>query len=119
MNTLDIGRKLVKFSNEGRSDLAVAQLYGDTIASIESDSTTTNGIEGVQAKHAWWDANHEVHVAIAEGPYLGHRPDQFVVKFCIDLTPRGAAREQFTEIAIYTVDNQRIVKEEFLPLQAQ
>lgn len=116
MSTLAIGQKLVEFSNAGRSDLAVDELYGDAIVSVEGDSTTTEGIAAVKGKHEWWEANNEVHSAIAEGPYCGARQDQFVVKFTIDLTPVSEARQQFSELGIYTVDAERIVREEFLPL---
>jgi hypothetical protein len=44
------------------------------------------GIEAIRGKHDWWYANNEVHSSIAEGPFVGHREDQFALRFTIDMT---------------------------------
>lgn len=51
------------------------------------------------------------------GPFCGHREDQFVVHFVMDVTPKAAGeRTQLNEVALYTVANGKIVQEEFLYL---
>ena len=117
METLDIGQQLVAFSNDARSDLALNELYADDIVSVEGDGATSEGLAAVREKHAWWDANHDVHSAVAKGPFVGARADQFVVEFAIDLTERGGARQQMEELGVYTVQNGQIVREEFLGLR--
>ena len=72
------------------------------------------GLDGVKGKHEWWYANNEVHSSTAAGPYVGHREDQFVVRFAIDVTPTGGERAQMDEVALYTVRDGKIVQEEFL-----
>ena len=114
MNIQEIGQKLVDYSNADRADLAVSELYADDIVSVEADAATTTGIAGIKEKHHWWDANHQVHSAVAEGPYVG-AADQFIVKFAIDVTPRDGERIQMEEVGLYTVANGRVVREEFMP----
>lgn len=116
MNNQQIGEKLVTYSNQDRADLAVDELYGEDIVSIEVDGNTVVGIAAVRDKHAGWYDNNEVHSAVAEGPYVGHDADKFVVRFAVDVTPKGGERGQFSEVGIYTVTGGKIVREEFLPL---
>jgi hypothetical protein len=76
-----------------------------------------SGIDAITGKHVWWAANHEVHAAVAEGPYVGQRPNEFVVKFIIDVTP-NAERMHIEELGVYTVADGKIVREEFLHIPA-
>ena len=64
-------------------------------------------------KGEWWSKNHEVHSLVATGPFVGHRDDQFAVKFDRDVTPTGAERAQMSEAALYTVRGGQNVREEF------
>jgi ketosteroid isomerase-like protein len=70
------------------------------------------GIDAVRQKHEWWDANNEVHSVQVNGPFLGE--DQFAVQFTFDSTfkPSGQ-RRRMKEMALYTVKDGRIVREEF------
>jgi hypothetical protein len=115
MDTLEVGQKLVTHSNADRSDLAVDELYAQNIVSIEP-SNSVQGLAAVRDKHSWWNDNNDVHSSTAEGPYIGHQAHKFVVKFAIDVTPKGASRVQFEELGIYTVADGKVVKEEFLSL---
>ncbi|MEE4361272.1 MAG: SnoaL-like domain-containing protein [Pseudomonadales bacterium] len=60
--------------------------------------------------------HHEVHGLSAEGPFIGPRDDRFAVRFVLDVTPRGGARMQMTEVALHDVRDGRIVQEAFLYL---
>jgi len=46
-----------------------------------------------------------------EGPYV--HGDQFVVRFKMDVTPKGQKRMSFDEVGLYTVKNGKIVEESF------
>lgn len=120
-NTTEVGHALVNLSNADRSDDVVSQYYADNIVSIEpagGEEGTFTGIAAVRDKHAFWNQNHEIHSSVAEGPYVGPRSDQFMVKFSLDVTPREAPRLRFEELGIYTIANGKIVREEFSMLQA-
>ena len=69
------------------------------------------GRKGVEAKGAWWYANHEIHDVKVEGPYV--HGDQFVVRFTMDVTPKDGKRMSMDEVGVYTVLDGKIVEERF------
>jgi SnoaL-like protein len=71
-----------------------------------------NGIDAIRGKHQWWEENNEVHSMEVNGPYLGE--GQFAVQYTFDATfkPTGQ-RNTLTEMALYTVKDGKIVREEF------
>jgi hypothetical protein len=121
---MEIGSRLVALCNEGRAMDAVEQHYDGKIVSIEGQGSDEmparmEGIDAVRGKGEWWFANHDVHAIVATGPYCGHRPDQFVVHFELDVTPKQSGeRMTMREVALYTTSGGKIVQEEFLYLMA-
>ncbi|MDA1075827.1 MAG: nuclear transport factor 2 family protein [Proteobacteria bacterium] len=123
MNALEIGQKMVELVNQGRDGETefVNAYYADNIVSIEGGGSDEmpariEGIEAIRGKHEWWFTNNEVHGTAAEGPYVGNRDDQFVVRFVLDSTPAGGARGQMTEVGLFTTKNNKIIQEEYLYL---
>ncbi len=119
MGALEVGTQLVKLCNEGKDSEAVEKFYDEKIVSIEAQGgdglqQRLEGLEAVLGKHAWWYDNHEVHSSTAMGPFCGHRENQFAVVFELDATFKPTnERQKMTEIAIYTVADDKIVEEEF------
>jgi ketosteroid isomerase-like protein len=116
-STLAVAQELVALCREGRNLDAVNKLYSPRIVSIESSGSPEmpaemSGIEAIRAKHEWWEANNEVHAMQVNGPLLGE--GQFAVQFTFDATfkPTGQ-RKSMTEMALYTVKDGKIVREEF------
>jgi len=119
MSVQELARKLVQMCNDGRAEEAARELYADGIVSIEAQDfagmpARMEGIKAVAEKGEWWSQNHDVHSFVATGPFVGHRDDQFAVKFDMDITPIGGERTRMSEVAIYTVRDGKIVQEEFL-----
>ncbi len=119
MSTQTVAKRLVELCNAGESERAMKDLYAQDIVSIEGSDTAEmpakmQGIAAVEQKSTWWFANNDVHAMSAEGPFIGHREDQFAVKFDIDLTPKGGQRTRMIEVALYTVRNDKIIEEAFL-----
>lgn len=117
---IEIGKQIVELSNAGQGETAVERLYDEKVVSIEGQGSDEmpariEGLAAVRQKGAWWYGNHEIHSAVATGPYAGHRDDQFVVRFELDVTfkPTGE-RSQMEEVGLYTVANGKVVREEFL-----
>ena len=110
---------LVAACKEGRELEALNTIYSPDVVSIEAvtmpggmDRTFT-GLDALRGKHEWWYGAHEVHSTSADGPFL-HDPDKFSVIFSMDVTTKETGvREQMTEVALYTVDGGKIVREEF------
>ncbi|XOV83785.1 MAG: SnoaL-like domain-containing protein [bacterium] len=123
MNALELGQKMAAMVNQGPAGEAefVTRYYADDVISIEGQGSEEmpaeiQGIEAVRDKHAWWYDNNEVHSTVLEGPYVGHREDQFVMRIVMDMTPKGGERTQMTEVGLYTLKDNRIVQEEYLYL---
>ena len=70
------------------------------------------GLAAIQAKGEWWTANHEVHSWQVAGPWP--HDDRFIVGFKFDVTMKPT-KQRFTmeEMALYTVKDGKIVREEF------
>jgi ketosteroid isomerase-like protein len=116
-STAAVAQELVALCRAGRNLDAVNKLYSPKIQSIESSGSPEmpaemNGIEAIRGKHQWWDENNDVHSMEVNGPYLGD--NQFAVQYTFDATfkPTGQ-RTKMTEMALYTVKDGKIVKEQF------
>ena len=123
MGAMEVGQKMVEMVNAGRESEAdfVSQCYADDIVSIEGQGSDDmpariEGIDAIRGKHEWWYDNNEVHSTVTEGPYVGHREDQFVLKFVMDMTPNGGERTQLTEVGLFTIKDDKIIQEEYLYL---
>lgn len=122
MSAIEVGKRLVELCNAGEPEQAVDELYDEKIVSIEGQGSEEmparmEGLEAIRAKADWWYDNHEVHGMTATGPYCGHRDDQFVVQFDLDVTPKASGeRTQMREVGLYTVSDGKVVQEEFLYL---
>lgn len=118
MTLREIGERLVELVRQGKNLEAVYELYGKDIASIEAASPpqgdrVSTGVDAVKAKNEWWIENHEIHGSSVKGPFP-HEDDRFCVLFQYDVTfkPSGQ-RFDMEEVALYTVADGKIVKEEF------
>ena len=75
-------------------------------------SPETRGLAAVIAKGTAWAQAHEIHQARTDGPFP--HGDRFAVVFEYDVTRRAdAQRIQMHEVALFTVANGRITREEF------
>jgi ketosteroid isomerase-like protein len=117
MTTLEVGTRLVELCRQGKNEVAMKELYSPDIVSVEAGappgmSAETRGIEGVIGKGVWWAENHEVHSAKVEGPFP--HGDRFIVRFTYDITIKQANRRvTMDEAALFTVQDGKIVREEF------
>jgi hypothetical protein len=97
-------------------------MYSDQCVNVEGAAmpnmpATLEGKKDILAKAEWWVANHTVHSSVVTGPFVGLRPDQFVVMFDIDMTAKESGqRSRLAEVGLYTVKDGKVVREEFLYL---
>ncbi len=116
-STAAVAQQLVNLCRAGRNLEAIDQFYSPKIVSIESVGSEempaeTSGIDAIRQKNQWWFQNNEVHKAEANGPFVGE--NQFAVQYTFDVTfkPTGQ-RTEMSEMALYTVKDGKIVKEQF------
>jgi hypothetical protein len=84
------------------------------IVSVEGvgASMAWSGKKAVLDKYRGWEADHEIHDMRIEGPWVG--ATGFALKYWIDVSQKSTGqRHQMEEIAVYTVQNGKIVREEF------
>jgi hypothetical protein len=119
MTTEEVAKKVVELVRKQAWYEALDQLYADDIVSVEAysmggGSPETRGKQGVRGKIDWWVNAMEVHSFKASEPFVGH--DRFVVEYDADVTDKQSKqRRQMSEVGVYTVNNGKIVREEFLP----
>jgi len=119
MSTEAVAKKVVELVRKQDWYKALDTLYDDNIVSVEAFSmgggpTETRGKEGVRGKVDWWVNEMEVHSFTASDPFVAH--DRFVVQYDADVTDKKSKqRRQMSEVGVYTVKDDKIVREEFLP----
>jgi ketosteroid isomerase-like protein len=109
-----IAEDLVAMCRAGQFDESGEKYWADDVVSLEpmpGDMARLEGKAAVRGKGEWWYANNEIHGVEVEGPYV--HGDQFVVRFKMDLTPKGGERMQMDEMGLYTVSNGKIAEERF------
>jgi SnoaL-like domain len=114
MDTQELAKAFTDMCAKGELEAAGKKFWSDDIVSREpmtGDMAELKGRKAVEGKTQWWNANHEVHDLKVEGPYV--HGDQFVVRFKLDVTPKGQKRIHLDEVGLYTVRNGRIVEESF------
>ena len=120
MSTEDVAMRLVELCQGTEWKKAVDELYANDIVSVEPRAVANipaeiQGIDRVRGKNDWWEKNMEVHDSKVSGPFVAG--DTFVVRFDIDATDKNSKqRMQMSEVGIYTVKDDKVVRERFLPL---
>ena len=124
MTTAEVAQKLTSLCQQGKFDEAMEATYANNIVSVEAHDRPamgglpampreTRGLDNVRKKAQWWNENHTIHSCKVAGPFSS--VDKFAVTFDLDVTFKPAnKRMQMSEVAIYTVENGKIVHEEFL-----
>lgn len=88
--------------------------YDPNFTSVEADGTSHTGREAVQGKHDWWYGAHTVHGVKATGPFLGQKGFSVVME--MDIEPKDGSWPRMTmqEVGVYTIENGKVVREEFM-----
>ena len=120
MTTKEVADRLVALCRAGRNVEAVETLLSPAVVSVEAIGHQTmpavmTGREAVRGKNEWWVANHKIHRTSVQGPYPNG--DRFAVIFDFEVTPKVGAtagkRMRMQEVALYTVADGAVVREEF------
>ena len=111
---LEIAKDFAALIRAGKSDEVEKKWLAPGIESVEGvgASMAWSGKKAVLAKYRGWEADHEIHSMTLEGPWVG--ATGFALRFGVDATQLSTGqRTQMQEIAVYTVRNGKVVREEF------
>ena len=116
---IEIGRALTEAMQARRGLESVDELYAERAESVEAvvppnrDVRVASGREAIRAKREDWLKTHEIQSLDVEGPYV-HPPNRFGVRFEAQVIQKAkGASMKLSEIAIYSVEDGKIVREEF------
>lgn len=117
MNTVEVGKKYVALCREGKFDACLQELFSDDVVSVEAwtppgKERITSGLPALQARGEAWGREHEIHrVEVSDALPNDNR---FAVRFVLDVTNKpNNRRSTMEEIALFTVENGKIVRQEF------
>lgn len=116
MTTVEIANKLVELCKQGKNREAKV-LYAEDAVSVEAfappgTDRVSRGLTAIRAKGEWWSANHEIHSATVAGPWP--LDDKFIVGFKFEVTNKPSGRRMMMEeMGLYSVENGKIVREEY------
>ncbi len=117
MTAMEIGKELAALCRQGKNQEAIDRFYSPNIESIEPCAMPgmdqiQRGIQAIKGKNQWWVDNHQIHGGTVEGPYP--HGDRFILFFKYDVTPKQTGKRMtIDETGLYTVQNGKVVKEEF------
>jgi|SRR6056297_3662210 len=120
MTLLDIARAVKTHNETGRVAELLDTLYDPDAVSVEAAAAPGGdggreavGLAAIRAKHAWWEGEMEMLSGEIDGPFL-HGDDRFALVFRSRIRIRASGAESdMHEVAVYTVGDGRIVREEF------
>lgn len=117
MSIKEISNRYIALCKEGQYHKCLDELFSEDAVSVEAwvppgNNPVATGIAAIRAKGEWWVNNHEVHSGEVFGPYPNG--NRFMVRFVFDVTNKPANRRMtMDEIGLFTVENGKIVREEF------
>jgi len=116
---VNLGRVFVQAMRDRRGIAHVDEIYAEKAESVEAvvppgrDVRIARGRAAIKAKREDWVATHDIHKLDADGPYV-HPPNRFGVRFEAEVTQKTTGRQMtLREIAVYTVEDGKIAREEF------
>ena len=115
MTTQEIANRWVELCRTGQYEQAQSELYADSAVSVEPEGTqwgTASGMDEIRKKGEQWnDMVEEVHGGEISDPVVAG--NHFSAAMKNDVTYKGMGRMEFEEIAVYEVNDGKIVKEQF------
>ncbi len=114
LTPLEVAQTVTGLLRSGATAEVEDKFLASGIESVEGVgvSMAFRGKKAVLAKYRGWEADHEIHSMNVDGPWVG--ATGFALRYALDATQKSTGqRQQMEEIAVYTVKNGKIVREEF------
>ncbi len=116
MTTQEVANRLVELCREGKYDQAISELYSPDIVSVEPEGAphqTVTGLDGIAKKSVAFQSMIErVNTSFVSDPIAAENFFSCAMKMNVRM--KGAPVDiDMDEICVYTVNDGKIVKEEF------
>src|SRR5437773_4457478 len=115
MSVETVGGKFVELCRQGKNFDVMRTMYAPDIVSVEGDGKETEGQRPVIKKSEDWVSDKTFNGETVAGPFFNAAShDQFTVYFTLDVTPKATGKRiTLEEVAVYTVKNDKITREQF------
>ncbi|MEQ8927051.1 MAG: nuclear transport factor 2 family protein [Fulvivirga sp.] len=117
MTTQEIAKKWLDYCQSGQMEKAQEELYADNCVSLEMEGAEgfpqrVEGKKAIKEKGELWNSMVEAfHGVEIEEPLVAG--NHFTTTLKMDITMKGAPRRTDEEVAIFRVENGKIVSEQF------
>jgi len=116
MNTQEIANKLVEACRTGKSHEMQTELYSENAVSWEQEGgnfdVKTEGLAGIRKKGEQWQSMvEEIHSSEISDPIVAG--NHFSCRMAYEVTMKNVGKIQMEEIAVYEVNDGKIVSERF------
>jgi hypothetical protein len=111
---LEVAKRVTELLRAGNTAQVEEEWLAPGIESVEGHgaSMAWSGKPAVLAKYRAWEADHAINSMTVEGPWVG--ATGFSLHYKVDATQKSTGQNmKMEEIAVYTVRNGKIVREEF------
>lgn len=115
MTTQEVANRFNELAQQGNWADIQSELYAENCVSIEPDFAPAPRVEGMDAIRSkaeqWQNMIEETHGGYSDEPIVNG--NHFCCRMGMDVTMKGQGRVQMDELAMYEVQNGKIVKEQF------
>jgi hypothetical protein len=117
MSLQSVGEQFVELCRQGKNFDVMRTMYSPDIVSVEGDGAETAGQAAVIRKSEQWVEVNTFHGETVRGPFFSGGSEssgQFAVFFTLDITRKATGKRlTLEEVALYTVKNDLIMREQF------
>ncbi len=116
MTTQEVADRMYELFEQGKWEQVQEELFSPDCKSIEPPNApglhSVEGLDNIKKKGEMWNAMvEEMHGGYTSKPLVAGNHIAFAMG--MDATMKGAGRMKMDEIAVYEVQNGKIVKEQF------
>src|SRR3954466_13399197 len=118
MSVETVAGKFVELCNQGKNFDVMRTMYAPDMDSVEGDGRQTKGQQPLIRKSEIFGENNTIHGQTLRGPFfcgvVNARVGQFAVFHTLDITRKfSGERLTLEEVALYSVNDDKITREEF------